>query len=83
MQPLRLSCAQGRRGPDSTATLAAGGHAVAGAAGAAAACTDARGNTLPNNAAMAGVRVYVQGVGSSASLGTPRLGTHQALVVTL
>ena len=39
--------------------------------------------TLPNNAAMAGVRVYIQGVGSSASLGTPRLGTHQALVVTL
>ena len=54
MQPLRLSCAQGWRAPDSTGTLAAGAAGAVGAGVAAWACTDARGNTLPNNAVLFG-----------------------------
>ncbi|MCK5941822.1 MAG: multicopper oxidase family protein [Planctomycetes bacterium] len=38
--------------------------------------------TLPNNLSFVGVRLFVQAVGSSSSLGTARLSVHQAFVVT-
>lgn len=37
--------------------------------------------TLPNTPPLIGLRVFLQGVGSSTALGTPRLSLHQAFVV--
>ncbi len=37
--------------------------------------------TLPNTPPLIGLRIFLQGVGSSTALGTPRLSLHQAFVV--
>jgi multicopper oxidase len=37
--------------------------------------------TLPNAPQFIGLRLYLQGVGSSAALGTPRLSVHQSFIV--
>lgn len=37
--------------------------------------------TLPNAPQFIGLRMFLQGVGSSTALGTPRLSLHQAFVV--